>query len=122
MKIYSCPKEVPAPQPDYSHYDAEKEDKAEADHCAALKAWLIKNGHTGQYTGEIYREGVADGYAQYMVGDGKYGFFLIHLPYGDAYNSRDVQFLPKREIIRRLNAEKKFQAAIDAHREKKSIG
>jgi hypothetical protein len=117
MKIYSCPKEIPAPEPDYSHYDAEKEDKAEADHLAALKAWLIKQGHTGKYTGEIYRDQVADGYAQYMVGDGKYGFFLIHLPYGDAYNSRDVQFLPKKEIIRRLEAEKKFAALFAAKAE-----
>ncbi len=109
MKVYSLPKEVPAPQPDYSHYDHAKEMKAEQDHKAALKAYLIRMGYTGKYTGEIYQEQIADGYALYMVADGpKAG--LIHLPYGDAYQSRDVQFVPKKEVFRRIEAHKKFNA------------
>jgi hypothetical protein len=107
MKIYSCPKEVPAPEPDYGNYDHAKERQAEEAHQANLKAWLQKRGYTGKYTGEIYREGVADGYALYMVGHGR-SFCLIHLPYGDAYQSRNVQFLPKKEITRRIDAEKAF--------------
>lgn len=109
MKIYSCPKEVPPPTPDYSSYDHAKVDADEEKHMADLKAWLKKRGYTGKYTGEIYREGVADGYALYMVMDGR-AFGLIHLPYGDAYQSRDVSFLPKKEIIRRLGSSKKLAA------------
>jgi len=109
MKIYSCPKEVPAPEPDYSNYDHAKVDADEQRHMDALKSWLIEKGYTGKYTGEIYKEGVADGYALYMVMDGR-TFGLIHLPYGDAYQSRDVGFLPKKEIIRRLGSAKKFAA------------
>ncbi len=105
MKIYSCPKEVPPPEPDYRNYDHAKELRAEEEHEAKLKAWLVTKGYTGKHTGAIYREGVADGYASYMVGDGR-SFILIHLPYGDAYQSRNVQFLPKREIIRRLEGAK----------------
>jgi hypothetical protein len=44
-----------------------------------------------------------------MVMDGR-AFGLIHLPYGDAYQSRDVGFLPKKEIIRRLGSSKKLAA------------
>ena len=109
MKIYNCPKEVPAPTPDYDNYDHAKEIAAEEKHKADLKAWLIKSGYTGKYTGEIYSEGVADGYALYMVADGR-TFCLIHLPYGDAYQSRDIGFIPKREIIRRIEGEKRLTA------------
>jgi len=109
MKIFTCPKEVPAPKPDYENYNGDKEQAKEEKHMADLKAWLKKAGYTGKYTGEIYKEGVADGYALYMVADGR-SFCLIHLPYGDRYQARDVQWLPKKEIIRRLEADKKFRA------------
>jgi hypothetical protein len=110
MKIFTCPKEVPAPVPDYENYDSNKQMAAEEKHEADLKAWLKKHGYPGKYTGEIYSVGVADGSANYMVADGR-TFCLIHLPYGDAYQSRDVAFLPKKEIIRRIEADKKWQAA-----------
>ncbi len=115
MKVYTCPKEVPAPKPDYRNYDHVKEQAAEDKHMADLKAWLVKQGFTGKYTGEIYSVGVADGHAQYMLADVPKGYtspksFLIHLPYGDAYQSRDIEFIPKKEIIRRIDAHKKFQA------------
>jgi hypothetical protein len=109
MKIYSLPDELPAPQPDYSKYDYQKERAAEDKHIADLKAWLLNHGYDGKYTGEIYKEGVADGYALYMVADGR-KFALIHLPYGDGYESRDVAYLPKREIIRRIEARKELRA------------
>lgn len=109
MKIYSCPSEVPAPTPDYANYNNAKEIAAENKHMADLKAWLKKGGYSGKYTGEIYKEHVADGFALYMVADGS-ASCLIHLPYGDAYRSRDVGFLPKKEIIRRIEADKAFKA------------
>lgn len=109
MKIYSCPDEVPPPVVDYDNYDHAKVDDDEAAHMKALSKWLKTKGYTGKHTGEIYREGVADGYARYMVMDGR-SFGLVHLPYGDGYQSRDVQFLPKKEIIRRLGLSKKMAA------------
>src|SRR3989304_3088397 len=101
MKIHCLPTEVPAPTPNYTNYDSVKEIAAENKHMADLKAWLKKVGYTGKYTGEIYKEQIADGYALYMVADGGRNFALIHLPYGDGYDSRNVQFLPKKEIIAR---------------------
>ncbi len=109
MKIFTCPKEVPAPKADYENYDGCKELAKEEKHMADLKAWLKKVGYTGKHTGEILKEPVADGYALYMVADGP-KFCLIHLPYGDAYQSRDAAFLPKKEILRRIEVEKKFRA------------
>lgn len=109
MQIFDVPTQVPPPTPDYTNYDWDKERQAEEDHIRRLKEWLRANGYTGKYTGEIYSEGVADGYARYMVAQGPRKFVLIHLPYGDAYQARDVQFLPRYEIIRRIEAEKKFQ-------------
>lgn len=108
MKIFELPKEVPAPSVDYSEYDRVKVLADEEKHMADLKTYLQKMGYSGQHTGGIYREPVADGYALYMVAHGGNTLSLIHLPYGDAYSSRNVQFLPKSEIIRRLEADKKM--------------
>jgi hypothetical protein len=113
MKIYSCPKEVPAPQPDFSQYDHKKEMFREEQHQIQLKAWLISQGYTGKYTGEIVSFGVADGSANYMVADGSKSF-LIHLPYGDAYQYRGVEFMPKKEIVRIIESQKKLNAIFAA--------
>ena len=110
MKVYSCPNEVLEPKVDYSNYDHNKTLQDEEDHMRRLKNWLIKRGCTGKYTGEVYREGVADGYALYMVADGPKSF-LVHLKYGDGYQSRDVSFIPKKEIVRRIDADKNFARA-----------
>lgn len=115
MKVYACPDEVPFTEPDYRNYDRDKEAANEAAHRAALKTWLKEAGYTGKHTGETVRFQVADGYAEYMLGDGKKSV-LIHLPYCDAYDYRDVGFLPKAEILRRIEADKKF-AAIFAKKE-----
>lgn len=37
-----------------------------------------------------------------MLGDKGRGGVLIHLDYGDGYHSRDVEFLPKKEVIERI--------------------
>lgn len=110
MKIYRCPTEVPPPVVNYSNYNRDKEAAAEQKHMADLKNWLIAKGWTGKYTGEIISFGVADGRACYMMADGKNSCnsCLIHLPYGDAYQYPDAAFLPKSEIIRRIESEKKL--------------
>lgn len=112
MKVYTCPTECPAPTPDYTNYDSAKEIRAEKDHQEQLAKWLRANGFNGKHTGGIYRQGVADGYAMYMLADGPKSC-LIHLPYGDAYQARDVEYVPKKEIIRRIEAEKKFREIWD---------
>lgn len=118
MKVYSCPKEVPAPEVDYRNYDHDKVLADEKSHSERLKAYLIKMGYTGAHTGEEYNHPHADGHARYMVADVPKGArkgtvsVLIHLPYGDAWNSRDVQHLPKTEVFARIAASKKFHALL----------
>ncbi len=102
MKVYSCPTECPAPKIDFSNPNWEDMDELEQEHQEKLKAHLKSIGFTGKYTGEIVMFGVADGHAQYMMADGPKSF-LIHLPYGDAWNYRDIKFIPKIEIIKRIN-------------------
>jgi hypothetical protein len=119
VKVYRLPDEVPAPQPDYMNYNQEKEAAAEAAHQKALKAYYEARGYTGNNTGKIYQVGVADGYAQYMIFEAPRGsnlrekFFLIHLPYGDAYQSRDVGFLTKTEILKRIKSNEEFMKLFD---------
>lgn len=105
MKVCSCPAEVPEPKIDFSNINTEKWDRVYEDHAVRLREWLVKNGFDGEYTGEIVRFPVADGYAQYMLASGK-SSFLIHLPYWDAWHYRDVKYLPKAEIINRIKQQK----------------
>lgn len=103
MKVYSCPADVPAPEIDFSApFDLREETKREEAHQEALKAWLVTHGYTGKHTGRIYCESVADGAALYMFGHGPTAgkSILIHLPYGDAWESRNVAHIPATEIIR----------------------
>lgn len=41
----------------------------------------------GKYAGEVIREGVADGFAQYMILSSR-PLSLIHIPLGDAWHFR----------------------------------
>lgn len=113
MKVYSLPKEIPAPEVDYSNYNHEKVAADEAKHKADLKAYLIKGGYTGKNTGKTIRFQVADGYAVYMLAEGKTSC-LVHLPYGDGYEYRDVQYIPKAEILRRVKSEEAFHAIFNS--------
>lgn len=109
MKVYSLPAELPAPKPDYRNYDHDREMRREEEHKQKLKEWLLANGYTGKRTGETVSFGVGDGAAQYMLAEGRQSI-LIHLPYGDAYQYPDVRFLPKAEIIRRIDGDKKLKS------------
>lgn len=104
MKVYKLPQGLEAPEPDYSNYDAEKEQAAEAAHQAQVKDWLLKHGYPGKDTGRIYREGVADGHAIYMFADNGAKSALIHLPYGDAWQSRSVSGMSRTAILKLMKA------------------
>lgn len=99
MKVYASP--VSEPQIDYQNFKHADYDKANSDYEAANRKWLTDNGYNGKHSGRIVSFGVADGAARYMLADGKKSF-LIHLAEGDSYQYRDVEFLPKKEIIKRL--------------------
>jgi hypothetical protein len=109
MKVYSCPAEVPAPVLDFGtgKIDWNKMEEDEKSHQVRLKEWLKAKGWNGKHTGGIVRFGVADGHAVYMMADGPKSC-LIHLPYGDGYQYLDVKFLPKKEIIKRMENQKEL--------------
>jgi hypothetical protein len=100
MKVYSLPAEVPAPQVDYQNFNLDKMINDERKHRLSLQSWLFKAGYTGKNTGKLVNFPVADGYAQYMIAEGK-STCLIHLPYGDAYQFQYVSRLTKRDILAR---------------------
>lgn len=109
MKVYDLPAEVPAPEVDYREYDFKREGEKQEEHTNRLIDWLKAAGYSGKNTGKIVSFQVADGHASYMLAEGKTSA-LIHLPYGDAYEYRDVNFLPKKEILRRIEAKGKLKS------------
>lgn len=109
MKVYSCPEEVKFAEPDYRNFDLKVEEARIQKHKEDLKAWLIGQGYTGKNTGEVVSFPVADGYAQYMVGEAR-SLILIHLPYYDAYHYRMVDRFTKKEILAEIERSKKMSA------------
>lgn len=119
MKVYAAPAHIKL-VPDYNNYDRNKEQKKEDKYKADIKAWAESKGYTGPRTGETVKFGVADGYAEYMYACGPGGAkaFLIHLEICDGYQYRDVEFLPKKEILTRMDFDRKMEAAFAAKRKK----
>lgn len=109
MKVYNIPAEAPQP-PGFNCENWQADEQA---HREALGAWLKEQGYTGRYTGKCARFPVADGYAEYMLADGRgrYGnSFLFHLPYGDAYQDRYVAYLPKKAIVENIQQNERIAA------------
>jgi hypothetical protein len=102
MKIYGMPAELEATIPNFMDLDWKAYDAAIEAHQQTVIAWLRDNGYPGKNTGRIFRTPRADGYANYMVAEGR-STWLMHLPYGDAWHDPDVQFLPKKEILARID-------------------
>jgi hypothetical protein len=108
MKVYQCP--LPAPEVDYRNFNIDKMRADEDAHQEQVKAKLIELGYKGKRTGEIFSTPMGDGYARYMFADGGTKCALIHLPYGDAWDDPDVQYLPKKEVLARIDRSKGIAA------------
>lgn len=107
MKIYSAPEGINAPTPDYTKpYDHDATEEYEA----AVKKWLLENGYTGPYTGDVALFPMGDGYARYMMGDKPRGSVLIHMQTGDAWHDENVAYLPKKAIIENIERGKRMAA------------
>jgi len=109
MKVFSCPGELEFNQ-DFSNFDLKREEARIAKHKADLTTWLQQAGYTGKNTGQVIGFGVADGSAQYMVGDNGRSYILIHLPYWDAYQFPYVNRLTKADINAKIKADKAMAA------------
>jgi hypothetical protein len=110
MKVYTAPEEIPAPEIDFRNFDLKRMEAQESEHRAKLKEWLVSKGYTGERTGEVLSEPHADGHAQYMLGHAGRKSMLVHLPYGDAWHSPNVEHLPLKEVIARLDRSKALTA------------
>lgn len=108
MRVYSSP--IPDPEIDFGGFDVKKTEAQYDEHKQKVIQWLRENGYNGPRTGEIVRFPVADGYAQYMLADAGKKSVLIHLPYWDGWQYRDVEFLPLKEILKRIDQQKKRAA------------
>ncbi len=81
-KIYSPPKNLPVPQPDYSLPGRGWEEN-EAEWTEKLRQYCLANGDGSPEVGEVVSFPWADGCAMYMVLSLK-PVKLVHMPLGDA--------------------------------------
>jgi hypothetical protein len=110
MKVFTLPKEVPAPVVDYANFDLKKLEEAEKAHSATLKDHLVGMGYNGPHTGKIVCIPHADSHAQYMIADAPKNFVLIHLPYCDAWDSPWARKLTKAEAIKNAEGRARINA------------
>jgi prepilin-type processing-associated H-X9-DG protein len=106
MKVYAAPEHIALPETNWSNYNRKEEEKKEEAYIQSIKEWAIAEGFNGPRTGEIYSTPMADGYANYVFCDGGRKSFLVHLKFHDGWHSRDVEFLPKSEILKRIDQRK----------------
>lgn len=109
MKVYAAPADITLVT-DYSNYNRVEEQKKEAAYKEAIKSWLVENGYNGPNTGGIASFPVADGYAQYMLGEKGRSTILIHLEIGDAYNYQFIERLTKADIMQSITRDKNMKA------------
>lgn len=117
MKVYALPDHLHFKDPDFSDYNHEVEMVREESHRNEVREWMRSEGYNGEHTGKIARFPVADGFAEYMLADNGDDSFLIHLPYGDGWNYRDIEFLPREEILKRVEQQEKIDALFAAAKE-----
>ena len=104
-KIYSPPKELPVPEPDYMNLKWDEWQKTENDYIEKVKAYCVAYGN-GAERGTLISFGVADGKALYVVFSMS-PVVLIHLPLGDAWEYRGIEHFSAsgiREEVRRTKA------------------
>ncbi len=93
-KIYAAPAEFVVPEITQfltkGHLDLAGYDQAQDRYIAEVVAWCQKqHGAEHPAVGKLYRVGVADGYAQYVVFQAK-PLTLIHLAVGDAWHMSEI--------------------------------
>lgn len=86
-----------------SWYDYNKQQE---EWLESLSQWCKVHG-SGKYAGEVVRDGVADGYAQYMVFSLR-PLQLIHLPLGDAWESRWAHCWTAADIKQMVERERRI--------------
>ena len=112
-KVYSPPEEIkPAPRlRDFmidGKFNMKKMEETEEEWIDELRTWCKMNSN-GKYVGEMIREPVADGYAQYMVFSLR-PLVLLHLPLGDAYQFQWDNRWTASDVKMMIEQEKKMDS------------
>lgn len=89
--IFAAPPEIPVPQLDFRAKEGVDAYHKECDeYVQKVQEWARANTRSkNDLVGLVFRYGVADGYAQYVVLDTK-PLRLVHLPIGDAWHIPDI--------------------------------
>lgn len=97
MKIYD--QSVPTRWEDYSGLPMKEMDKYFEVNRQANEDAVRKLGYTGKFTGKLVRDGVADGYATYMIMDTGTSIRLMHLDWCDGYQSQWAHRWTKKDVL-----------------------
>lgn len=115
-KVYAAPSSIVEPRwsnPDSpgNGYDREWYDQENERYEADIKTWLLSQGWTGPYAGELIHFPVADGSADYMVAKLR-PLTLIHMNWGDAWNADRILMngLTAADVKERVDGNRRLQA------------
>jgi len=112
-KIYAPPKDI-GPAPGWKDFEVDgkfnmkKMEEVEKEWTDKLRTWCKMNSNS-KYVGEVIQEGVADGYAQYMVFNLR-PLELIHLSLGDAYQFQWAHRWTASDVKMMIERQKKMQS------------
>lgn len=117
-KIYSAPEEIEKPKFDFANYNHEKHEAKEAKYIEELKQYLRERGYNGKNMGEILQFPAADSYALYMVVSMR-PLQLVHLELGDAWTFQYAHLLTAKEVQKKIDASKRFEAFLEENKRQK---
>jgi len=110
-KVFSPPKSITIPGFDFR--DIKGSQEKEKQFIDQVKAWCKEQSNdkgNSDYIGEVYRIPMADGNALYAVYSLK-PVVLIHLPVGDAWDSKWANRVSANEIRQQIDAAKHLFAS-----------
>tara|TARA_R100001244_G_C5077280_1_gene112959 strand:+ start:177 stop:503 length:327 start_codon:yes stop_codon:yes gene_type:complete len=103
-KVYRCPDHIQRPDLSAGWKKWKKLDKQYIDE---VRAWCKEQNPKGQLVGEIFRYGVADGFAEYMVWSLQ-PLKLIHLEVGDAWHFQYIEKMNAKDIRQNIEGSRRL--------------
>ena len=117
-KVFDVPESIKIPEITFSNIKQYQEECDEF--LKKLKSYLLDRIDSDDYTGEIIRFPVADGYAEYMIVKMSPPQ-VIHLPLWDGWHFEYIRSFSKTDIKKKIQQQKAINQLFSKKNELKSV-